>query len=189
MKIGITEQGDAGLDLSWSLKMHEVDAAVLITKCLNKDFIDTVLRYSDKAIVHVTCTGLNILDHRLEPYSNEVSLQLGMANELVSRGFPIDQIVIRVDPIIPTDEGISIANFVIHCSEVLGFHNFRVSVIDMYPHVRKRFIDADLELPFEGFQATDEQFKVVSDMLSMHTESVFSSCAEVKLAGDRKSVV
>ena len=32
MKIGITERGDAGLDLSWKEKIHEMDVSILITK-------------------------------------------------------------------------------------------------------------------------------------------------------------
>lgn len=33
-KIGITEAGDAGVDLSWGEKLNRIDAAVLITKCV-----------------------------------------------------------------------------------------------------------------------------------------------------------
>lgn len=34
-KIGITEAGDAGLDLSWVNKLDTVDGAVVITKCIS----------------------------------------------------------------------------------------------------------------------------------------------------------
>ena len=43
MKIGITERGDAGLNFDWRDKLPSVDGAVLITKCLNDDFIEAVL--------------------------------------------------------------------------------------------------------------------------------------------------
>lgn len=33
-RIGITERGDAGLDLSWQHKMDTVDGAIVITKYL-----------------------------------------------------------------------------------------------------------------------------------------------------------
>lgn len=32
LKIGVTERGDAGLDLSWVQKMDKMDGAILITK-------------------------------------------------------------------------------------------------------------------------------------------------------------
>lgn len=46
-KIGVTEAGDAGVDLSWEEKLDDVDAAVLITKCVSPDFFDATLRHKD----------------------------------------------------------------------------------------------------------------------------------------------
>lgn len=42
-KIGITEAGDAGLDLSWANKLDTVDGAIIITKCISPEFYDAVL--------------------------------------------------------------------------------------------------------------------------------------------------
>ena len=56
-KIGITEAGDAGVDLSWEEKLDDVDAAVLITKCVSPDFFDAALEHKDRLIVHATITG------------------------------------------------------------------------------------------------------------------------------------
>lgn len=52
-KIGITEAGDAGVDLSWVEKLDRVDAAVLITKCVSPDFFDAALEHKDRLIVHI----------------------------------------------------------------------------------------------------------------------------------------
>lgn len=52
-KIGVTEAGDAGVDLSWEEKLDDVDAAVLITKCVSPDFFDATLRHKDKLIIHM----------------------------------------------------------------------------------------------------------------------------------------
>lgn len=46
-KIGVTEAGDAGVDLSWEEKLDDVDAAVLITKCVSPDFFDATLRHKE----------------------------------------------------------------------------------------------------------------------------------------------
>lgn len=51
-KIGVTEAGDAGVDLSWEEKLGDVDAAVLITKCVSPDFFDATLRHKDMSIAH-----------------------------------------------------------------------------------------------------------------------------------------
>lgn len=38
LRIGITERGDAGLDLSWTHRLSAMDGAILITKNLNDRF-------------------------------------------------------------------------------------------------------------------------------------------------------
>lgn len=44
MKIGITERGDASIDYQWKGKLPSVDGAILITKNLTDQFIDTVIK-------------------------------------------------------------------------------------------------------------------------------------------------
>lgn len=56
-KIGITEAGDAGLDLSWANKLDTVDGAIVITKCITPDFYEVALANKDKLIIHATITG------------------------------------------------------------------------------------------------------------------------------------
>lgn len=51
-KIGVTEAGDAGLDVSWQEKLGTVDGAVVITKCVSPAFYKAVLANKDKLIVH-----------------------------------------------------------------------------------------------------------------------------------------
>lgn len=45
MKIGITEYGDAGVDLRWENKLGSLDGAILITKNLTDTFISKVGRH------------------------------------------------------------------------------------------------------------------------------------------------
>lgn len=63
-KIGITEAGDAGLDLSWKEKLGTVDGAVVITKCVSPAFYNAVLANKDRLIVHATSLAMVI------PYLN-----------------------------------------------------------------------------------------------------------------------
>ena len=164
-KIGVTEAGDAGLDLSWEDKLDTVDGAILITKNITRGFINTVLRHKDKVIVHATCTGYGktIVEPNVPRFEN----QLGSADALVKLGFPVENVVIRVDPIIPTEKGVVRACNVIKVAIVLGFSRFRVSMLDMYPHVRKRFVDAGLPDPYDGaFSPPDELRRNVEAMVS-----------------------
>ena len=49
-KIGITEAGDAGLDLSWEPYVDNLDGVVLVTKNITPSFHDAALRLS---LIHI----------------------------------------------------------------------------------------------------------------------------------------
>ena len=77
MKIGITERGDAGINLAWVAKINQVDGLVLITKNITETFALNVLDlYSKgyKIIVHCTCTGYG--HSELEPNVPDYKTQL-----------------------------------------------------------------------------------------------------------------
>lgn len=164
-KIGITEAGDAGLDLSWVDKLDTVDGAIVITKRISPDFYDAVLSNKDKLIVHATFTGYghSVLEPNVPPPSEEFNAIMS----LIKGGFPKERLVIRVDPIIPTLKGLNTARCVIKTFMDVGFSRFRISIIDMYPHVRERFKDASLPLPYgeNGFSPSHEQIRAVDKML------------------------
>ena len=86
---------------------------------------------------------------------------------LVKAGFPMERIVIRVDPIIPTEKGLSVAYRTMISFMEMGFQRYRVSVIDMYPHARSRFKEVGLPLPYgdNGFAPSKVQLSKVDDML------------------------
>lgn len=169
-KIGITEAGDAGLDLSWVGKLDTVDGAVVITKGITSGFHKAVLANKDKLIVHATITGFG--GSVLEPNVPPASKELIAIKTLVNDGFPIEKMVIRVDPIIPTEKGIYTAADVIKTFMHFGFSRFRVSIIDMYPHVRERFKGAGLPLPYgeSGFLPSAKQVHAVDEMLKEVSE-------------------
>ena len=176
-KIGITEAGDAGLDLSWVNKLDTVDGAIVITKNITIGFYNAVIEHKDKLIVHATVTGYG--DSILESNVPHPALELGSITKLVEGGFPKNKVVIRVDPIIPTKKGIETALRVIKAFMDDGFSRFRVSIIDMYPHVRERFKAAGLPLPYGefGFYPSSEQVKAVDRML-LDAEIYWSSLGD-----------
>lgn len=178
MRIGITEAGDASLDYTWLNKINSCDGVILITKNITDHFITAVLPYKHKVIVHATCTGMG--GTVIEPNVPHYIQQLSQVSKLISAGFPVNQIVVRIDPIIPTTKGLLTAQKVIDASPV---HRFRFSVLDAYPHVRARFIAAGIWLPYENnFQASDAQFEMLKKWLaSQSPNDVFECCAEDRL--------
>lgn len=164
-KIGITEAGDAGIDMSWVDKLPSVDGAILVTKCVSPIFYEAAFKHKEKLVVHATFTGYG--HSILEPFVPAPHDEFDAIMALIDGGFQKEKIVIRVDPIIPTDKGIDTAYNVITSFMEHGFSRFRVSVIDMYPHVRERFISNGLPLPYgeRGFAPSQSQLFKVDKML------------------------
>lgn len=175
MKIGITEAGDAGLDLTWVNKISSVNGAILITKHITDAFIAKALKFKNKVIIHATCTGMggSIIEPNVPTYEE----QLSQLRKLIFFGFPEEQIVVRIDPIVPTKKGLMTAQKVIDASPV---KRIRFSVLDCYPHVRERFQMKNIPLPYgDNFQAPDEFFNEMKLWISSQNPDIsFECCAE-----------
>jgi len=188
IKIGITEQGDAGIDLSWVKKLKNVAGAVLITKNITDEFINHVIYLNNlnyKLIVHCTCTGFGGTE--LEPNVPEYQNQLAQLSKLIQKGFPISQCVLRIDPIIPTPKGFTKAGHVLDLAAAMGFFNksnhggqklrVRISIMDEYNHVKARFRNKGWPMVYTGFQASTEQLTNVLQFLNQYYLT-FEICAE-----------
>lgn len=196
MKIGITERGDAGLDFGWTqaLEMDKVDGAILITKNLTPAFIKEVLRLyknGKKFIIHAGCTGWG--GTYLEPNVPPFKQQIDTICNLIEYGLPKENIVLRIDPIIPTLEGLSKVDAVINYAHLKGLITtdgtpsirVRISIYDEYKHAVQRLHQAGHN-PFYAngsFYASDEMFAFASNALSAYGIT-FETCAEPKLIGD-----
>lgn len=178
MKFGITEAGDAGLDFSWISKLE--DANIIITKHLtsnNKKLIQSLIDNSGKIILHCTCTGYGGTDmERNVPKPNEI---YNGVQELLSRGFPLDHIVLRTDPIIPTNKGIERVETVWKLFSSLGISRCRFSIIDLYPHTKVRIKNCYNRLPFDSFTAPQYMIDNLLSRIKLYEDIYnFESCAE-----------
>lgn len=79
------------------------------------------------------------------------------ALQLIGSGFPKERVVVRIDPMIPTVKGMMRATRVFGMFTEHGFSRYRVSLIDMYPHVRKRFADCGLPSLYGGGFSPDKE--------------------------------
>lgn len=186
MRIGVTERGDPSIDLTWVEKLPSVDAAIIITKNLSDKVIEKAQPFFSKLKFHVTCTGFG--RSVVEPNVPKPIMQLKQAKKLTEQfGFPKERVVIRIDPIIPTRRGLQTARDVFVMFAGSGFTNFRVSVIDMYPHVRERFTEAKLPLPYgNSFYPSKAQLEATDQMLAsvkeLYPNICIESCAEAGLS-------
>ena len=139
MKIGITERGDAALTINeWYSKLPTVDGVILITK-------DPLKLYNNKncippnSIIHTTITGFG--RSSIERNVPSVENAIDGYNKLINT-FGGMRVVLRVDPIIPTKDGISKAVKVL--SNCKG--RSRISILDLYMHVKARLLTDDIKL-------------------------------------------
>ena len=186
--IGITERGDAGIDLSWANRLDEVQGAIIITKCIvGKRFQETLLANKDHLILHadITGNGGTIFEPNVVPYTESFKA----LHDIIDAGFDPKHIVLRCDPIIPTQDGMRnmTTMFRQFLQENFGITRIRVSVLDNYRHVKERFAKYNLPILYNGyFQAPDSTFEYIAKQFDQlfhnHPEISIECCAEPKLA-------
>ena len=183
MKIGITERGDAGINLSWLNKVDKVDGLILITKNLTEQFKENVLNLYQKGykmIVHCTCTGYG--NTPLEPNVPNYYTQLNSLRNLIQRGFPAENCVLRIDPIFPSENGIiQVAKVLDYFTSLnTGVTRIRVSIVDEYKHVKERYREHGWE-PLYGsnLHPSERQVMLVADLLNRYPFQ-YEMCAENK---------
>ena len=196
-KVGITERGDAGWDLSWSDILTDpfnpVHTAVLITKAAARpEFINTLLvtKETNPIILHAGITGWG--GTKMEPGIKSADETIKAVREIIDRGFPAKNIVLRIDPVIPTPEGLQRASHVLELYNniIPDVKRIRMSIYDDYKHSRA-------EMTRRGYPAVDNIYtwknelgrrpagKWIDDIARIFingTQSViYETCAEPEL--------
>lgn len=183
MKIGITERGDAGLDLSWYDKLCTVDGAIIITKNINDRFSELLLSATTPTILHCTCTGWGTT--WMEPNVPEYSRQLDNLVNLIDRGYPADHVVLRADPIFLDMEGLRHFKYVLNyvSRQKIPISRIRISIFDDYPHVRRRMQDEiEEDRRWSSTQHAPEYMYEYLVNLLRGTPYSYETCAEDELA-------
>ena len=184
--IGITERGDAALDISWKdWVFMQRRPAILISKDPMKLY-DEIAKLSNEysfypnVIIHCTITGLG--GTKIEPNVPRMDISLKGYCKLGSI-FGKDRVVLRCDPIIPTKKCVIYTALKV-MSQSLGTR-IRFSFLDMYSHVRQRFTDAGIDLCKLGVvdgqlhASLDDRLKLVElmkDYVADHSQ--LFSCGE-----------
>lgn len=171
---GITERGDAARDLSWTNEINKVSMAILITKNIDSTvFQETAILYKHKVIVHATITGFG--STYLEPNVSPPHVTLEALSKFI-KVFPASQVVLRVDPIIPTEIGLRRVYDILNKAPE-GIR-LRFSFIDNYKHISERGV----RLPWTTFHAPRElQAAGVKLLHSFEYKFHIESCGEESL--------
>lgn len=203
--IGMTEAGDAGLDLSWlnrlnnnlnaydqPLKNDTYAGAILITKAGHRpEFQKAVTELNLPCVIHFDCTGWG--STKMEPNAPKYMDLLQSIREFIHRGFPAERCVLRVDPIIPTKQGIEIAKQTIFAATytIPEVSRIRISIYDDYHKSREEMARRGYK-PIDNItkwkneqerRPTPEQVQNVAEMLiKAHPKKIFEVCAEPEIA-------
>lgn len=174
-QIGITELSDPSLNNSWIDRLR-AKANIIITKNL-QPIIEPIVQNKHRIIVHVTCTGLG--GTPFEPGVPPAPLQIKATEELIKRGFPVEQIVLRMDPVILFNEGIKAQELVLRYFGELGVTRCRYSFLDQYPNTKENLERLGIK-PVSGFTYPKPQIQQYSAHLTEHWGSQFhlESCCE-----------
>lgn len=174
--VGITENGDAAVDYSWYNKIGSSLFSVIITKKATPQFVRSVIEKREKIILHLTCTGWG--GTQLEPNAYEVEKTRDAFDCLISQGFPIAQIVLRVDPVIPTQQGIERVELVLQAFADSGIKRLRYSFIDNFPRIRSTMHAMGFDLPWETIHASQKQRDLFYSLIVHYPQFQYESCAE-----------
>lgn len=162
--IGITETSDPAFHLEVFDSLY--DANIIVTKNLTNKLIEKLVEHKDKCILHFTVTGMG--GTKIEPFVPSLEKSVKQFQKLTDGGFPIKQVVLRIDPIIPTEKGINTATQVLVAFKDFGIERVRISFLDMYKHVKERFNDANIKLPYTNFHADNTTRNDAYDKLNYH---------------------
>lgn len=174
---GITETGDPAFNLG--LFENLCEGNIIISKRLTDKLIDKLIQYKEKCIFHFTVTGLG--GSKVEPFVPTVEESFNKFKKLIDSGFPIRQVVLRIDPIIPTDRGWKNAEHVLDIFRGSGITRVRFSVLDMYKHVKERFSEAGLPIPYNTFHAPlDKRLEIRDKLIEIGKQDGF----EVEACGE-----
>ena len=145
-RIGVTETSEIAFHLEAFDNLY--DGNIIITKRLTEALIEKLIEHQNKIILHLTVTGMG--QSRIEPFVPKTEETYKKLMELLEKGFPISHVVLRVDPIVPTEKGIETALGVITAFSGLGIKRLRFSFLDNYKHVKKRFKEEGIKELYGG---------------------------------------
>ena len=115
----------------------------------------------------------------MEPNAYTVNENYIAFTKLIEKGFPIEQIVLRVDPIIPTDHGLELAEQVLEKFSLSGIKRLRYSFIDNFPRIKKQLAQINMSLPWESFNAPKQNMENFYNLQTKYPMFEYESCAEV----------
>lgn len=174
---GMTETTDPAFHLELFDNLYEGNT--IITKRLTDKLIEKLVENKEKIILHLTCTGMG--GTKIEPLVPTKEKTREMFDKLIVAGFPVEQVVLRIDPIVPTEKGVETALSVLDVFKGSGIKRVRISFLDMYDHVKERFGENKINIPYPTFHASKADRAKAFDKIqirSVDDDFLLETCGE-----------
>lgn len=148
-KIATTETYDPTLCIDeWVHRDKEFDFLLYITKVLNPKVIRILTDekspwawMNKPGVLHLTVTGWGC--EEMEPNVPIPLVEFNMLKKLFAAGYPKERVVLRIDPIIPTERGISAFFFMVNMGIVKDITRYRSSIMQLYQHSAARLKETE----------------------------------------------
>lgn len=110
-EIGINNGGDASSDLTIFDRLRPLFNIIITRDLRNPEFQSLLLEHKDIIILHYVVTGWG--GTPMEPFTPSIQGSFQLLQNLISQGFPVEQVVLRIDPIIPNEAGLKALKLVL----------------------------------------------------------------------------
>lgn len=173
--IGITRNFEPSQDLTLFYRLKDMN--IIITKDLrNVVFQNLLLQHKDKIILHVNCTGWGSTP--TEPKIPHPAVTYNNVLHLINSGFPVKQIVLRLDPIIPNEIGLNAMKLVLSTFTKLGIKRCRISLLRLFPYIQQRVGFLEVSQLMGCPYYSDLTAKIYQTPSKKHLVDVFEICAQ-----------
>jgi hypothetical protein len=122
------KSGDPTLSYNWVMNLTDIN--VINTKRLTDEFVSLCIRERDRIYLHVNITGMGSTP--LEPSIPPVRETFMKLAELIHGGFPANQILVMVSPVLSNDNGMRALELLLRVFtefKVLRLRKVRLSVL------------------------------------------------------------
>lgn len=139
---------DPTLTYEWVQKLTDIN--IINTKKFTQEFCDIILQNKHRIFLHVTLTGMG--QTPFEPNISTVKSTFEYLKYLVNNGFPVNQILIIINPILSNDNGLKALKLLLR-------------VLTEYKELRLRWVRTNLLLYKTVSDLYDSKFKQDKKML------------------------
>lgn len=135
-EIGITREYDASQDISLFTRLKPLGNIIVTRDLRNPVFFKNILKNKKNIILHVVVSGYG--ESPLEPKTPHPRTMYESIANLIRSGFPKSQIVLRIDPVIPSEQGTQVLSMVLEAFATLHIKRCRIKLLHLNKNVISR---------------------------------------------------